>query len=110
MLDSYEFGTPTSHVLRLQHFGYSVEYGSLTLKQVKQALAQNQFPIAFVRADFLPWNDFSGFHAVVIAEVNDDDVALFDPVLDSGPTYAPVNSFLMAWEEFDSLAAIVKKP
>jgi hypothetical protein len=35
------------------------------------------------------------------------DVALLDPALDHGPIRLARNGFLIAWEEFDCLAAVI---
>jgi ABC-type bacteriocin/lantibiotic exporter with double-glycine peptidase domain len=67
------------------------------------------FPIVFVRADLLPWADFGGFHAVVLAKITPTSVTLFDPALDDGPTLLSKDGFLLAWEEFDYLAAVVSR-
>ena len=66
------------------------------------------FPIVFARADMLPWADL-GFHALVLTEITPTDVALLDPALDTGPTHLTLDGFLMAWEEFDCLAAVIGK-
>jgi hypothetical protein len=34
-------------------------------------------------------------------------VTLFDPALEEGPTSLSKDGFLMAWEEFDCLAAVI---
>jgi hypothetical protein len=42
-----------------------------------------------------------------LAEIAPTEVAVHDPVLDEGPNRLTRDSFLLAWEEFDSLAAII---
>ena len=107
ILDSYEFGTPASRVLRLAELGYQVSYGPSSLDILQAELAQGRFVITFVRADLLPWADFGGFHALVMVEIVDDKVALHDPALDDGPRWLSVDGFMIAWQEFDCLAAII---
>ena len=109
ILDSYEFGTPASRVTRLTRLGYQVQFGSFSLDKLQFYLEQDLFPIVFVRADWLPWADFGGFHALVLSEITPTDVALFDPALDTGPTRLSQDGFLLAWEEFDCLAAIISR-
>lgn len=109
ILGSYEYGTPASRVNRLKRKAYQVLFGSFTLDQLKSHLNAGLFPIVFVRADMLPWANFGGFHALVLAEIGEVDIALLDPSQDSGPTRLSVDGFLMAWEEFDSLAAVITK-
>lgn len=65
-LGSYEFGTPASRITRLRKWGYRVEFGPATIDDLRAQLEQGWHPIIFVRADFLPWTDFSGFHALVV--------------------------------------------
>jgi hypothetical protein len=36
-------------------------------------------------------------------------VYVFDPVLDDSPTALSLDGLLLAWEEFDRLAAIISK-
>ncbi len=109
ILGSYEFGTPSSRVTRLSKLGYQVQFGSSSLDQLYLSLEQSLSPIVFVRADMLPWADFDGFHALVLTEITSTDVALLDPALDDGPIWLSVDGFLLAWEEFDCLAATVSR-
>jgi hypothetical protein len=44
---------------------------------------------------------------MVLVEITPTDVALLDPALDAGPTRLARDGFLMAWEEFDCLSAII---
>lgn len=108
-LGSYEFGTPASRVTYLVELGYQVQFGPSLLKELQAHLARGLFPIVFVRADLLPWADFGGFHALVLTEITPTDVALLDPALDDGPTRLTKDGFLLAWEEFDRLAAVISR-
>lgn len=109
VLGSYAFGTPASRVTRLSTLGYQVLFGSNSLGELKRHLEHGFFPIVFVRADLLPWTHFGGFHALVLIEITPVDVALLDPALEDGPTRLSVDGFLLAWEEFDCLAAIISR-
>lgn len=94
---------------RLSTLGYQVQFGSNSLGELKRHLEHGFFPIVFVRADLLPWTHFGGFHALVLIEITPVDVALLDPALEDGPTRLSVDGFLLAWEEFDCLAAIISR-
>ncbi len=107
VLRSYEFGTPASRVTHLTELGYQVRFGPSSLNELQVHLARDLFPIVFVRADLLPWADFGGFHALVLTASTPTDVILLDPALDDSPTRLARDGFLLAWEEFDCLAAIV---
>ena len=109
ILGSYEFGTPASRVTRLVERGYQVQFGSSSLDELQSSLKHNLFPIVFVRADLLPWAEFGGFHALVLTDITSTDVALLDPALDDGPTWLSQEGFLLAWEEFDCLAATISR-
>jgi ABC-type bacteriocin/lantibiotic exporter with double-glycine peptidase domain len=109
ILGSYEFGTPASQVTRLAELGYQVQFGPSSLDELRVHLEHGRFPIVFVHAGLLPWADFAGFHALVLTEVSPTDVALLDPALDSGPTHLSKDGFLLAWEEFDRLAAVISR-
>jgi ABC-type bacteriocin/lantibiotic exporter with double-glycine peptidase domain len=108
-LGSYEFGTPASRVTRLTELGYRVQYRPSSLEELDTHLKRHILPIVFVRADLLPWADFGGFHALVLVQITATDVTLFDPALEEGPTSLSTDGFLMAWEEFDCLAAVITK-
>jgi hypothetical protein len=109
VLHSYEFGTPASRITHLTELGYKVQSGPSSFGELQTHLDDGLFPIVFVRADLLPWADFCGFHALVLTEITAVDVALFDPALDDGPTRLVRDGFLLAWEEFDRLAAIISR-
>jgi predicted double-glycine peptidase len=109
LLGSYDFGTPSSRVTRLASLGYRVDYKRFSLEELAAHLESNRYPIVFVRADLLPWADFGGFHALVLTEITPSDVALLDPALEHSPTRLSRDGFLVAWEEFDCLAAIISR-
>ena len=109
VLGSYEFGTPASRVQRLSKLGYQVEYRVFSFEELQVSLKQGFYPIVFVDANFLPWADFSGFHAVVLVEVTSSEVALFDPAQEKAPSRLLLDGFLAAWEEFNYRAAVISK-
>jgi ABC-type bacteriocin/lantibiotic exporter with double-glycine peptidase domain len=104
---SYSFGTPASRVTRLQKLGHRITYGTSTLSELGNYLVQGYFPIVFVDADFLPWADFTGFHALVLVALTEASVWVMDPSLDNGPTEMTIDAFLLTWEEFDSRLAVI---
>ncbi len=109
VLGSLGFGTPAKQIIRLSRLGYIIQYDSFDLVQLKIALDKGYQIIAFVSADFLPWADFAGFHAVAIVSVTNADVFINDPALSDGPTQITHNGFLLAWEEFDNKAALISR-
>jgi ABC-type bacteriocin/lantibiotic exporter with double-glycine peptidase domain len=109
-LGSYEFGTPASRVQRLSKLGYQVEYRTFSLDELRGSLQNGFYPIVFVDADFLPWANFYGFHALVLAGITDTEVLLLDPSEEKAPSRLLLDGFLAAWEEFNYRAAIIAKP
>lgn len=79
----------------------------MTTADLQESLQQGVPPIVFVLADFLPWTDFTGFHALVLVDMIDTHVLLHDPALDDGPTQLSIDGFLLAWEEFDRKTAVI---
>ncbi|MFZ0545914.1 MAG: C39 family peptidase [Candidatus Promineifilaceae bacterium] len=106
-MGSYSFGTPASRVTGLQRLGYQVRYGTATVDELRHYLAAGYFPIVFVAADFLPWADFSGFHALVLVSATETEVTVMDPSLTDGPTPMTIDEFLLTWEEFDRRMAVI---
>jgi ABC-type bacteriocin/lantibiotic exporter with double-glycine peptidase domain len=109
VLGSYEFGTPSSRVQRLSKLRYHVQYRVFSLEELQASLKQGLYPIVFVDADFLPWADFSGFHALVLVEITSSEVVLFDPAQEEAPSRLLLDGFLAAWEEFNYRAAVISK-
>lgn len=107
IMGSYSFGTPARRVTRLRRLGYQITYGTATLDELRRYLATGYFPIVFVAADFLPWAEFSGFHALTLVAITDTEALVMDPALDSGPTPMTVDEFLLGWEEFDNRFAVI---
>jgi hypothetical protein len=70
-------------------------------------LQQGLTPIVFVLADFLPWADFTGFHALVLVGMTATEVWLHDPALPDGPTKLSFDGFMLVWEEFDRKTAVI---
>jgi hypothetical protein len=64
----------------------------------------------FVDAQFLPWADFHGFHAIVVDAVDADEIALLDSASDVAPQLLSKDGFLIAWEEFDRRTAVIRRP
>lgn len=109
VMGSYEFGTPARRVTQLNQLGYKVQFGTFTLDALRDALAHGLFPIVFVKADELPWADFGGFHALVLVSAASDGLVLHDPALDDGPSQMSIAAFMLAWDEFDGLAAVISR-
>lgn len=73
LFESTGFGTPASRILRLQKWGFHVEYGTTNLQELRNWLKQGVPPIAFVHTRFLDYWTESTPHAVVV--IGMDEVA-----------------------------------
>lgn len=107
VMGSYSYGTPASRITRLQQLGFQVTYGSVSFNDLRYYLANSYFPIVFVAAEFLPWAEFSGFHALVLVDITETEVFVMDPSLADGPTSMSVDAFLLTWEEFDNRFGLI---
>ena len=108
LLGTGEFGTPVRNITRIGQFGYQVAYGSLSVNELYEHVAAGRYVIAFVLAEFLSWAEFSGLHAVAIVErIDSNMLAIHDPADPTGPRHVELNELLLAWEEFDNIAAVV---
>jgi hypothetical protein len=45
----------------------------------------------------------------VLVDATTDDVWLHDPALDDGPSRLATEAFMLAWGEFDDLAAVIAR-
>jgi hypothetical protein len=109
VLAGYEFGTPASNIRRLAQLGYRVEYGVMQWEDLIHVVVDNLHPIVCVDAQFLPWADFTGFHAVVVDAIDEEQIELLDPANEIAPQVLSKDGFLVAWEEFDRRAALISQ-
>lgn len=107
VMGGYYFGTPAGRVVRLAALGVQVRYEPTHETDLQDLLQQGLTPIVFVLADFLPWANFTGFHAQVLVGMSESEVWLHDPALSDGPTRLSIDGFMMAWEEFDRKTAVI---
>jgi ABC-type bacteriocin/lantibiotic exporter with double-glycine peptidase domain len=97
-LGTQRFGTPFSNVIRLQHWGYQVDFGMLTAKALKECLLQEQPVIVQVWPVMLPYWPFQpiGSHVVVVVGSDNKHVYVNDPVLAKPAQPILWDSFLAA--------------
>lgn len=108
MLGSHDFGTPIFNVEKLRRQGYQVEFGSLTVEQLKAHLLAGRPVIARVWTRNLDyWQEEETSHVVVVVGFDDTRVYLNDPASKEVPQPTTWESFLAAWAEFDETAAVI---
>ncbi|MDM8521373.1 C39 family peptidase [Anaerolineales bacterium HSG6] len=109
VLGTKVFGTPISHIKRLKKLGYRVDFGSLTLEQLKLSLNQGVPVIVQLWTTMLSyWNWISdSSHVVVVIGFDETYIYLNDPAFYNAPQQVLWDSFLAAWAEFDETSAII---
>jgi uncharacterized protein YvpB len=107
-LGTKDFGTPISNVERLSQKGYQVDFGSLTVDQLKEHLSAGRPVIARVWTAMLDyWPGEITSHVVVVVGFDDTHLYLNDPALPKTPLSIEWDSFLAAWGEFDETCAVI---
>lgn len=108
MLGSHDFGTPIFNVEKLRRQGYQVEFGSLTVEQLKAHLLAGRPVIARVWTKNLDyWQEEETSHVVVVVGFDDTRVYLNDPTSQEILQPTTWKSFLAAWAEFYETAAVI---
>ena len=108
ILGTKAFGTPISNIERLQQQGYQIEFGSLTVEQLKGHLLNNHPVIVRVWTAMLDyWQAEATSHVVVVVGFDDNRVYLNDPALPQAPQSTSWDSFLAAWAEFDETSVVI---
>lgn len=109
LLGTRAFGTPARHVTRLESLGVQVTVGPYSEASLRRWLHQNVPPIVFLQTDALTYWETTTYHAVVLVGMDENRVYLNDPAVDTAPQNTDIPSFLLAWSEFDNLAAIITR-
>ncbi|MBI4670267.1 MAG: C39 family peptidase [Chloroflexi bacterium] len=102
-------GTSPAQVMwRLPELGFDayVETGSQPM--LRKHLAAGQPLIVHVWTQPLPYWQQEAIHALVLVELTQESVLAHDPVLPTGPTMIPLDSFLRAWAATDYLTIVIQ--
>lgn len=108
LFDSTPFGTPSSRVKRLKHWGYQVNYRSATVADLADWLAAGLPVIAFVHTTFLDYWQVQTPHAVVVVGLDEDHVYIHDPAFAEAPQKCAIDGFIAAWIEMDEVVAVLE--
>ena len=76
---------------------------TLSLEELKTAVRDGHYPIAFV--DLNPIDGLDAIHAMVVVEVSEQEVVVLDPL--QGERRFPVYVFTAAWARRHHLAILV---
>jgi hypothetical protein len=109
ILESTIFGTPGFKILNLQNHGYKVSYAPATDERVlHQSLSVGVPPIALLLTRHLPYWTIETAHAVVIVGMDEENIVLNDPAFPDQTQAIPLNTFMLAWSDFDYLYALIE--
>lgn len=109
LLGTRTFGTPARRITRLESLGVQTMMGAYSEIVLRRWLRQDIPPIIFLQTDALAYWTVETYHAVVLVGMTEDTVYLNDPAMDTAPQVTSRASFLLAWSEFDDLAAIITR-
>ncbi len=101
-------GTPRRNIQRLTQLGVEVIYREATLPLVADYLAAGQPVIAFVDTTELAYWSTATNHAVVIIGLDESDVLVNDPALETAPQRIPHDEFELAWLNCDNTCAVIQ--
>ena len=108
LLQTYSFGTAADHVRFIGQLGYAVTFEQGTESDLLRHLARNLPCIIFLKTEALPYWTVEDSHAVVLVGMSNELVYLNDPAFDQSPQSVPLQSFLLAWSEFDYEYAVIE--
>ena len=109
LLQTKSFGTISSKIKLLEQLGIDVLYKQGTLDDIREHLANNHPPIAFVETGELPYWNRNTKHAVVVVGLDDEHIFLNDPAFPNSPIPVSIGDFDLAWLEFDELYAVLTR-
>lgn len=103
-------GAPARNIRLLASHEVTVVFEEGTLERIDHWLGQSVPVIAFLQAGELPhWRGEQFQHTVVITGMEDTLVQLLDPDAGSGQISVLIDEFLLAWDELDTLYAVLIK-
>jgi ABC-type bacteriocin/lantibiotic exporter with double-glycine peptidase domain len=108
ILKTRAFGTQASNVRLLESLGYKVSYGETSFTRLREFLDSGIPPIIFLQTGALEYWDENVNHAVVLTGLDGNRVVILDPAFDA-PQTVPINTFLLAWSDFDYRFAVIAR-
>ncbi len=108
ILGTQSFGTPISHITKLQTYQYKIEYRSFSESELRACLRQALPLIARVWTGMLTYWSEETFHVVVVVGYDETNVYLNDPAFAAAPQSVVWDSFLAAWAEYDEVGIVIE--
>ena len=110
LFDLTPLGVPLSRMERLEKFDIQVTiHRQGDLDDLLTALNDNHPTILFVRTGELPYWGEDVQHALVLVGYEGEQVFLNDPAFPNAPQKVLMTELMLAWDEFDSPYALLKK-
>lgn len=102
-------GVPGFKIKELDSRQLITTYAEGTLSEIALSL-QKQVPvIALVQAGELPhWLGVQSQHAVVVVGIQEQNMAILDPAVETHPIGVPIGDFMLAWLEMDNRYATIQ--
>lgn len=106
-----DFGVPASNIMRLRTQEISVGHViEANIMDVQGWLEQDAAVIAYLQTRFLSyWQGHQTQHAVLVIGLDERNVHLLDPAQDETPIAAPIEEFLLAWDEMAFTMSIIRR-
>lgn len=105
-------GTPFSRVERLARWNVHVRLTRrASIDDLVASLAADVAVIvAVTTTPGLPgWGNIRTQHTVLVVSINTERITYHDPALTQGPVSALLTEFLLAWDEMDQQAALLRR-
>lgn len=109
-LGTRSVGTPSSRIDYLNRHGFAVFYGTGSLASMEAWLAKDTPCILFLRTGDLRYWQVDTPHAIVVAGIDVDNAAVFDPGIATSPIIVSVGNMMLAWSHFDYTYAVLRMP
>ena len=103
-------GTPFPNIERVKEWNVGVEITQWSgFERLRMALSQGQAVITaiFTSSDLPGWDAIRTQHAVLVIDIQDEQIFYHDPMLPTGPVETSLNGFLLAWSDMEELTAFL---
>jgi ABC-type bacteriocin/lantibiotic exporter with double-glycine peptidase domain len=108
LLDTQATGTRAGNLMRVSSPAHEVYLRSSNLTELKNALADSQPPIVFLKTGDLEYWSMDIFHTAVLVGIDNQNVALNDPYFATAPQITTLKNFEKAWAQTSQFAAFIR--
>ncbi|MGQ9627782.1 MAG: cysteine peptidase family C39 domain-containing protein, partial [Anaerolineae bacterium] len=100
--------SPLNVALRLPELGFEAEILTGSYDYLREQIALGRPCIVHVWTSPLPHWGHEAIHALVISDVDEENVCIHDPILPEGPTKVSRAAFMQAWAATDYLTIVIR--